>query len=184
MENFPIFKYHPNSIETKAFKTDKSVKCDCCGQKTNIYYTKPFYSVNEINALCPFCIANGKAAEKFDGEFQDYASIEGISPDPNEPNTVYIAKDAIEEVTKRTPGYSGWQQEVWLNHCGDLCAFIGYVGWNEIKNKLSEFVNLEADCGEININDLSKYLVNGGSMQGYLFQCLHCKKYRLYIDFD
>jgi uncharacterized protein CbrC (UPF0167 family) len=112
--------------------------------------------VNKIDALCPFCIANGKAAEKFKGEFQSYTSIEGISPVPNEPNTADILKDAIEEVIERTPGYCGCQQEVWLNHCGDLCAFIGYVIWDEIKDKLYEFVDLEADCGEINIsiNDL------------------------------
>lgn len=32
----------------------------------------------------------------------------------------------------RTPGYSGYQQKVWLSHCGDFCAFTGYVGWKEI----------------------------------------------------
>ena len=87
-----------------------------------------------------------------------------------------------EEVTKRTPGYCGWQQEVWLSHCDDLCAFVGYVGWNEIKDKLSEFADLQSDISDydFNIDDLSKHLYNNGSLQGYLFQCLHCKKYRLY----
>jgi len=186
MKKLPEFKYHPNPIETGAFKMDKTVKCSCCGQETDIYYTRPFYSEENIKAFCPFCIANGEAAEKFKGSFQDYSSIEGISPNPDEPNISDILKEAITEVTKRTPGYNGWQQEVWLNHCEDLCAFIAYVGWDEIKGKLSEFVDLKADCSEINIsiNDLSKYLINGGSTQGYLFQCLHCKKYRLYIDFD
>ena len=186
MEQLPKFKYHPNPVETGAFETDKVAKCDCCGEETNVYYTTPFYSIEDIDALCPCCIANGKAAKKFDGEFQDYASIEGISPNPNEPNTINISNEAIEEVTKRTPGYIAWQQEVWLVHCGDLCAFIAYVGWNEIRDKLSEFADLEADCSEygMSVEDLSEYLFNGGSCQGYLFQCLHCKKYRLYFDFD
>ncbi|MDR1451030.1 MAG: CbrC family protein [Helicobacteraceae bacterium] len=172
MKDLPKFKYHPNPIGTGAFKTDKTVKCDCCGQTTNVYYTEPFYSVDDIECLCPFCIANGKAAEKFDGEFQDSASIEEISPNPNEPNTLNINKEALEEVTKRTPGYIGWQQEVWLAHCGDLCAFIGYVGWNEIQDKLNDFVDIESDIEDYNsmsIDDLSKYLVNEGSLQGYLF---------------
>jgi uncharacterized protein CbrC (UPF0167 family) len=185
MENLPKFKYHPNPIETGAFKTDKIVTCDCCGQETNIYYTTPFYSVDDIEALCPFCIANGKAAEKFDGEFQDYSSIEGISSSPSTPNTL-DNKEAVEEVTMRTPGYCGWQQEVWLSHCNDLCAFIGYVGWNEIKDKLNDFVDLELDIKDYDysLDELSKCLVNKGSLQGYLFQCLHCKKYRLYLDCD
>ncbi|MDR0518063.1 MAG: CbrC family protein [Fibromonadaceae bacterium] len=183
-DNLPKFKYHPNPIETGAFKTGETVKCDCCEQETNIYYTGPFYSIDEIEALCPFCIANGKAAEKFDGDFQDSCSIEKILPNINEPNMVNI-QGAEEEVCKRTPGYSGWQQEVWLSHCGDLCAFIGYVGWDEIKDKLSDFVDLETDCkkiGKMPVEELPKYL-NNDSCRGYLFQCLYCKKYRLHYDY-
>jgi uncharacterized protein CbrC (UPF0167 family) len=185
MENLPEFKYHPNPIETGAFKTDKTVKCDCCRQMTDVYYEGSFYCIENIDYLCPFCIASGKAAEKFDGEFQDYASIEGISPNPSEPNT-FNNKEAIEEVTKRTPTYNSWQQQVWLAHCDDLCAFIGYVGWNEIKDKVNEFADLQSDIQDYNFStdDLSKYLFNNGSLQGYLFQCLHCKKYRLYMDCD
>ena len=185
MKNIPDFKYHPNPIETGAFKIDKAVICDCCGQMTDIYYTTPFYCVDDIDALCPFCIASGKAAEKFDGKFQDYASIEGIPPNPNEPNTLEN-KEAVEEVTTRTPGYVGWQQEVWLSHCDDLCAFIGYVGWNEIKDILNDFADLESDIKDYNfsIDDLAKNLVNNGHLQGYLFQCLHCKTYRLHMDCD
>ena len=35
----PYFKYHPNPVETEAFKTDKTVVCDCCRKETDIYYT-------------------------------------------------------------------------------------------------------------------------------------------------
>ncbi|WP_308423119.1 CbrC family protein [Marinithermofilum abyssi] len=27
-------------------------------------------------------------------------------------------------MTLRTPGYRGWQQEVWLSHCGEFCSFV------------------------------------------------------------
>lgn len=179
LDEIPHFKYHPDPIRTEAFKFDKIVTCDCCEQETNIYYTNPFYSVDDIETLCPTCIANGEAAKKFDGEFQDSDSI--LLDDEA------CTESAIEEVTCRTPGYCGWQQEQWLGHCNDLCAFVGYVGWDQIKNKLDQFVDLEADiqeCGIQSIDDLSKCLQNGGSCQGYLFQCLHCKKLRLYLDFD
>jgi len=173
-----VFKYHPDPIKTGAFKTDKSVICYCCEKETDTYYSRPFYSRNKGEYLCPECIKSGKASEKYNGEFQDSTSIEGFSPDPNEPST-FTNEEAIEEVCSRTPGYRGWQQEVWLTHCNDCCAFISYVGWNEIKQ-----MGIEDEV----INDLSDYpispehIVNGGDMQGYLFQCLVCGKYRLHID--
>ena len=40
--------------------------------------------------------------------------------------------EMLKELVERTPGYHGWQQEF---DCGD-CAFIGYVGWNDIKDRL------------------------------------------------
>ncbi len=185
-KELPFFKYHPNPFETGAFKTDNTVTCDCCGKETQVYYTGPFYSVEDIEALCPWCIASGKAAKKFDGEFQDYCSIEGISADPNEPNSINYKKESTIELVEKTPGYSGWQQEYWLGHCGELCAFVGYVGWADIEDILDEFADLEKDCSDFGIkrDDLPNYLRDNGSCQGYLFQCLVCKKYRLYFDFD
>ncbi|EFC7612994.1 hypothetical protein CSE53_003500, partial [Escherichia albertii] len=42
----PIFKYHPQPLETGAFKQDKTVECDCCEQETSVYYSSPFYCVD------------------------------------------------------------------------------------------------------------------------------------------
>lgn len=185
-EELPYFKYHPDPIRNGAFKFDQEKICDCCDKKTNVYYTSPFYSVDNIEALCPECISNGEAAEKYEGTFQDDLGLEGISPDPNDDNSGKYRDEDINELLYRTPGYHGWQQEQWLSHCNDFCAFIRYVGWAEIEDKLNEFVDLEADCEMfgISIDDLPNYLQNGGSCQGYLFRCLHCNKYRLYFDFD
>jgi Uncharacterized protein conserved in bacteria len=182
-KELPFFKYHPNPLETGAFESDQEVICDCCGKETSIYYTSPFYSADDIECLCAWCISSGKAAKKFDGEFQDYASIEGVTPNCS---PTKFKKSALIELTTKTPGYRGWQQERWLSHCDDLCAFVGYVGWREIEEKVDRFVDLEKDCLEfgLKMEDLPTCLQNGGSCQGYLFQCLHCGKYRLYFDFD
>ena len=32
--------------------------------------------------------------------------------------------------------------------------------------------------------DVEEYLVKDGPVCGYLFRCLHCKKYHLYVDAD
>lgn len=187
----PTFKYHPQPLETGAFKRDQTVTCDCCEQPTPVYYTNPFYSVDDIDHLCPWCIADGKAAEKYAGSFQDDASIEGVEAQYNEKGDydgaqLPCSEDALREVTERTPGYCGWQQEHWLAHCGDLCAFIGYVGWNEIKDRLDAFAHLAEDCEAFGLpyEDLPKYLYNEGDCQGYLFRCLKCGKLRLWADFS
>jgi len=172
----PFFKYHPEPTLTGAFKTDTIVTCDCCKKPTDVYYSGPFYAVEDIDALCPWCIADGKASNKFEGSFQDDVSVDDV----NDP-------EKLKELVERTPGYSGWQQEYWLAHCNDYCAFKGYVGWQEIEPILQEFADIETDlanAGGITLADLPNYLRDNGSCQGYLFQCTCCNKYRLYYDFD
>ncbi len=104
----PTFKYHPSPLATKAFEESKEgLVCDCCGEVTHIYYQTPFYSIDDVECLCPTCIANGNAATKFNGSFQDDLSIEEGVDD----------LDKIDELIHRTPGYCGWQQEYWRVHC-------------------------------------------------------------------
>ncbi len=172
----PHFRYHPDPLGTGAFTKGDPQTCDCCGRQTDIWYNSPFYSSEDVECLCPGCIADGKAAEKFDGEFQDSASADKVS-DP--------AK--LEELTTRTPGYCGWQQEYWLAHCDDYCAFTGYVGMEELEemglsDKLEEIYR--KDVAMFDIEDVRENMQNEGSMQGYLFRCLHCGKYFLYVDCD
>ena len=129
-----------------------------------------------MECLCPWCIADGSAAAKFNGEFQDCASIDHVS-DP----------EKVKELTERTPGYHGWQQEYWMAHCDDFCAFMGYVGWKEIEEmglaqEIEETYRQDL-CG-FEFADIRQYMVQGGSMQGYLFRCLHCGKHFLYADCD
>lgn len=175
-KDLPFFKYHPEPTLTGAFETDNVVTCDCCNKLTDVYYTYPFFAVHNIDALCPWCIADGNAAKKFDGSFQDDINVDEVDD-----------KQKLFELIKRTPGYNGWQQEYWLAHCNDYCAFKGYVGWQEIEPILDEFADIENDlakAGGITLTELPNYLRDNGSCQGYLFQCICCNKYRLYYDFD
>jgi len=175
MINLPMFRYHPEPIKTGAFKTGEVVICDCCGGETNVYYSGPFFSIEEIEFLCPGCIKDGKANTKFDSIFQDYDSCDEVSD---------IEKQ--NELCARTPGYNSWQQEYWLAHCNDYCAFIGYVGWNEI-NQMGIEAEIEKDLSANNsesISHIRQNLKNNGNMQGYLFRCLVCGTHRLHIDYN
>ncbi len=173
--DLPFFKYHPNPLATGAFtQAQYAVVCDCCGCSTHIYYDGPFYAIDDINYLCPNCIASGAAAKKFDGAFQDDCCLE--------PKVLDAEK--VDELIHRTPGYSGWQQEYWRSHCGDFCAFMGYVGAAELKalGVLDEVLD-DPQWSEEE-KDLIKTSVNGGSLQCYLFKCLHCGKHMVWMDCD
>ena len=173
--DLPFFKYHPNPLATRAFtQAQYAVVCDCCGCSTHIYYDGPFYAIDDINYLCPNCIASGAAAKKFDGAFQDDCCLE----------SEVLDAEKVDELIHRTPGYSGWQQEYWRSHCGDFCAFIGYVGAAELKalGVLDEVLD-DPQWSEEE-KDLIKTSVNGGSLQCYLFKCLHCGKHMVWMDCD
>lgn len=168
-----FFKYHPNPLKTGMFKNDKTVLCGCCGKQTDVYYIGPFYSVEDVENFCPECIKSGAAAEKYDGEFQDSYSTDEVSD-----------AEKLDELICRTPGYCGWQQEYWLAHCDDYCAFLGYYTWKDLeKEGLTEEIEetyREDVCG-VDFEFAKEHLQCDS---GYLFQCLHCKKYFIYIDFD
>ena len=173
--DLPFFKYHPNPLATGAFtQAQYAVVCDCCGCSTHIYYDGPFYAIDDINYLCPNCIASGAAAKKFDGAFQDDCCLE----------SEVLDAEKVDELIHRTPGYSGWQQEYWRSHCEDFCAFIGYVGAAELKalGVLDEVLD-DPQWSEEE-KDLIKTSVNGGSLQCYLFKCLHCGKHMVWMDCD
>ena len=171
----PAFRYHPNPLETGAFEESADgVVCDCCGKTTHIFYTGPFYAVEDIEYLCPECISSGEAARKYDGCFQDDCSLDNGVDDP----------EKLDELIHRTPGYSGWQQEYWRAHCGDYCAYLGHVGARELRalGVLEEV--LDDPMWDDEQKKMIQESVNGGHLQCYLFQCLHCGKHLVWMDFD
>jgi uncharacterized protein len=171
----PQFRYNPHAYELGIIKEEQTV-CPCCGETRSFTYEGPFFATGEIEGICPWCIKDGTAAEKFGGEYQDAGSCEDVDKE-----------EYLDELIHRTPGYSGYQQEVWLSHCGDFCAFTGYVGWKEIvpfKNELKEDIDLIREDFNLSLKELKESLVKDGSMQGYLFTCLHCGQHRLAADSD
>jgi len=174
IENLPYFKYHPDPLKTGLFK-EKKGKCPICKKHREIIYVGPFYSEKEVKNLCPWCIKDGSAAKKYNGAFHDIHSIE--KDFGNNKN--------LDELIYRTPGYKGWQQEYWLSHCRDFCAFLGYVKWKEIselKDELKDDIEKFITEMKLTHNEFEKSLSNGGFSQGYLFKCLKCGKFRLSCD--
>ena len=44
-----------------------------------------------------------------------------------------VPDSVVAEITQRTPGFTGWQQERWLYHCAEPAAFLGRVGYEQIR---------------------------------------------------
>ena len=176
LKSLPHFRYHPDPFKTGVFKDDASVVCECCEQATDVYYCTSVYCVADVNYLCPHCIASGAAAAKFDASFIQDA-------DPLPPSTS-DAQAKTEELFKRTPGYFSWQGEHWLACCGDYCEFLGNVGTEELRDLgIAKEVFAEyALRGEFVVEDVQGYLVAGDDMAGYLFRCIRCGNYKIYVD--
>lgn len=181
----PGFKYFHDPIATGDFAHNVKMICDCCGKETDViygsvengqFYPGNFYPYKNDRSLCPWCIADGSAAEKFDGVFLDVDNCDPVD-DP----------EKTDELIHRTPCYLSIQEPYWLAHCGDYCKFVGYVGWKEMiemtPGEAPENV-YRRDVSLFDIEELKECMMNGGGLQGYLFQCLHCGKHFLYADCD
>ena len=178
----PKFKYSPNSYRIDVFKEEEGT-CSICNQHRKIKYGSSFYSAEEPEYICPWCIADGSAAKKYDGEFNDAAGVETPLGYESDDELKATFDEKIVEVAQRTPSYVSWQQEVWLSHCNEPCAFLDYADSELISLILHE---LEADINNAGYDtDLIKeHLSKEGSLVGYLFQCLHCGTHRLHVDSD
>jgi len=176
--DLPIFRYHPDPIASGSI-VGSDAPCACCGKRRGYIYAGSPYCEDDLeDALCPWCIADGSAHEKFDASFTDPAGF----PDG-------IAQDVVDEVAYRTPGFSSWQQERWLTCCGDAAAFVEPAGYAEIAARHPQ---LEGALMMYIVHELE---ISGGAATrflhaldrdhgptAYVFACRHCDARPIYID--
>lgn len=113
--DLPSFRYHPDPVSTGSVKPSAAA-CECCGEARGYLYAASFYTAHSPSpALCPWCIASGEAARRYEGSFNDSEPLDYEA----------LPAEIVAEVCERTPGYRSWQQEVWEAHCGDACEFHG-----------------------------------------------------------
>jgi uncharacterized protein CbrC (UPF0167 family) len=147
--------------------------CSACGRVRGFVYEGPVYSAATVESLCPWCIADGTAATKFDAMF-----VASLSP------------IAFDEVVHRTPGYDTWQEDDWPIHCGDAAAFLGHVGYRTLADHHSEVQEaLRTKFGSIgwraeHVEEFLRGLDPQGSPTAYLFRCLLCGVHLGTCDFD
>ncbi|HTR55609.1 MAG TPA: CbrC family protein [Kofleriaceae bacterium] len=177
-QRLPIFTYHPDPIGTGSVVESEQV-CECCGSARGYKYNGSPHCDAEVEIICPWCIADGSAHEKFGAEFTDRQGI-------GDHGRWGQVSDAISDVVAhRTPGFSGWQQERWWVCCADAAAFVGAAGKEELVKLGDDAVEsirsesgFDADEWRVYFEALDK----DHGPTAYMFRCHHCGKLGGYSD--
>jgi uncharacterized protein CbrC (UPF0167 family) len=171
----PHFRYHPDPLGTGSVE-ESAATCECCGLARGFAYAGPVYG---DAVICPWCIADGRAARQLGAEFTDVgADVPDEVPPP-----------VLEEVSWRTPGFTSFQQDHWLYHCADACAFLGRAGFAQLSEHAGALESLRADLDGLGWDDdeidaFLDALDADGSACAYLFRCVHCGTHLAYCDAD
>lgn len=173
--SLPKFTYFPDPIKVGAITKDPGV-CDCCGRHSDWNCPKGIYSRHTVDRLCPWCVADGSAAKKFKGSFQDLHDVPQSVP-----------KSVKYEVNSCTPGFETWQGNTWLFSEKDAMIFVGEVNGKELlaKNNRAQIqacMSMDHSPFE-NEGELSD-IVPAGSPAVYMFQDRKSGEYHAYWDCD
>jgi uncharacterized protein CbrC (UPF0167 family) len=174
----PDFKYHPDPLTTGSIVPSIEA-CPVCGRSRGFAYDAIPYGPNELQLICPWCIADGSAHEKFGVEFIDTEGVGGYGQWTRVPNEV------VAEVAFRTPGFAGWQQERWYTHCGDAAEFLGPMGKEDLEKmgpEAIEVVRVESGQQGADWEHYFSRLDRTSTATAYLFRCLHCGQLGGYSD--
>jgi|SRR5215472_7796536 len=173
----PVFRYHPDPIRSGSL-VESDQACRACGKARGYLYTGPVYAEDELDdTLCPWCISDGSAHQKFDATFVDSEAFDEEAP-----------VGAMDEITTRTPGFSAFQTEVWPSCCGDATAFLMPAGIQNLReqpgleglalNHIIHEMGISGGAATRCLNSLSR----DSGPTAFVFQCLHCQKYLFHID--
>ncbi|MEG2805113.1 CbrC family protein [Stenotrophomonas sp.] len=178
----PRFTYHPDPLATGSVIAATTV-CVSCHQARGYVYTGPVYAEEEYDAeICPWCIADGSASARLDATFTDEDGIGGGGEWDAVPPAV------IDEVSRRTPGFNGWQQEQWWTHCGDAAQFLGRAGHAELSAAGAQAIAAIQDSTGLDDGPAWDHFLGAlrkdRSPTAYLFRCTQCGQLGGYQDAD
>ncbi len=174
--NLPTFKYHPDPAANGVIEKSPE-KCACCGEARGYIYLGPVYPAKYEDAfLCPWCVADGSAAKKWNARFTNKMT----GPARKEPD-----ESIREEVLRRTPSYIAYQDPMWLHHCGEGCAYIGEAEAEDLEDLHSDVEHWFLDTNEIDVDqwaEIKETYEQGGDPAIHKFSCLKCGATLLHIE--
>lgn len=127
--------------------------------------------------MCPWCIADGGAAAKWDASFND---IHGVS-------RLKVPRDVVDIIYRRTPGFSNWQSNMWMFAETDAMVFLGEVNGSNILNegsaeKIEACLAALAKWQSLRDIEVLKTIMPGGEPAIYLFQDRQTGSFSAYAD--
>lgn len=197
----PTFTYYPDPVAGGAFR-ETTDPCPCCGEVRGWGYTRtPFCRGESPENLCPWCIADGSASQKYgtDGRGAEFtgdlfeivrddagAVTEFASPFFGEPT---VPPEKSRELAYRTPGFMTWQEPQWLACCSTPAQYLGQPTGAELK-QLDDLDNV-LECLRVSsrwgadrtaAEDRLKTVGPDESEVVYLFRCSGCGRHVAYSD--
>lgn len=146
-------------------------------------YVGPVYTERDglDGSICPWCIADGSAAAKFDAVFVDVHVVADLVP-----------KAVQQELERRTPGYQSLQESEWRACCGDAAAFIKAATEKELmsiefpksRSALLRYLSTEEHMESEDAKEFVETLGPDASHAAYLFKCLKCGKPRFHVELE
>ena len=112
----PTFLHHRDPIASGSVIRSEEV-CDCCRTARGVVYSGSTYCLADPT-LCPWCIADGSAHEKFDAYFFDADFV-----DENF-ERIEVSEQARQEVLNRTIGFATFNPIGWWVHCGEPAEYV------------------------------------------------------------
>jgi uncharacterized protein len=173
-EPLPQFKYHPDPLATEAVVVSEA-QCICCEKRRGFIYTGPVYSPERYDdCFCPWCIAEGSAHEKYGVYFNTAYSFKSV------------AREVVDEILYRTPGFPCWEQGDWQEHCQEASLYIGIPGKDDIENLPPRVLGQIREGTGVDDDELwAEILDIAGDRTGiyriYLFRCLKCGEFHGFV---
>lgn len=124
------FKYFEKP-EIHTVLRESGAVCDICTEAKPCFDARVFYGEEEIDAICPTCLASGKLLQKnistCEGDIDSLISqLKQLHPDWTDEHVQDIAEQKTVELETTTPHIVTWQDWQWPCADGDYCRFIGY----------------------------------------------------------
>lgn len=110
---------------------DEPAECDICGKETTCFDATLFYGEDELEAVCPACLAAGKLNKRDIFTNQGDSSelkrqLIQLNPKLSDTEINKLVKQKTTELEKTTPHLISWQDWDWPSADGDYCSFIAY----------------------------------------------------------